>query len=209
MLWISRALFPRKCIGCTARDFWVCEKCLAQIPKSFENPFTWSSSVFEYKNKVIRKAIWKIKFTKKHSVLEDLEKLTCESFLSFLEKRSLVTKEIFLVPIPITKRSMQTRGYNQSLLICKIISKNNKNVKIENSVLVKSKNHLAQNKIRNRSERLENVKNSFAAKNGEKNKGKIIILIDDVTTTGATLEEARKILLQTGAKKVFAFTLAH
>jgi len=207
--WISRALFPRKCVGCQAKDFWICEKCLVGIPKSFENPFDWSTSVFEYRNKVIRKAIWKIKFSKKYSVLEDLDKPMRESFFKFLEKKKVLSKEIILIPIPITKRSMKVRGYNQSLLICKMISKNIKNVKVESSALFKSKNHLPQNKIRNRNQRLENVKNSFAIKNKSKIDGQVVILVDDVTTTGATLKEAKKILKENGAKKVLGFSIAH
>ena len=206
---ITRYIFPRKCIGCKTLDFWICEKCLAQISKSYENPFSWSYSIFEYKNKVIKKAIWLLKFNGKHSVLMDLEKIFKQSFLEFLEKKKLNGKEIILIPIPITKRSMAKRKYNQSLLIAKILSKDTGNVKVKDSILEKTKNHLSQNKIRNRSQRLDNVKNSFRVKNPKDFSGKIVILVDDVTTTGATLFEARKILKESGAKKVFGFTVAH
>ena len=202
-------LFPKKCVGCSTPDFWICDKCLRQIPKSFENPFTWSFSVFEYKNRVIRKAIWLIKFNKKYSALADLEKVLRESFDEFLFKKGLEKSNVVLVPIPITKRSQAKRGYNQSLLLAKVLVKGQNDFEICEKVLVKSKNHLPQNKIKNRVERMSNVKNSFAIKNPEKVHGKIIVLIDDVTTTGATLEEARKVLNKAKAKKVFAFTVAH
>jgi len=206
---ILRFVFPRNCIGCKSPDFWICEKCLSKIPRSFENPLSWSSSVFEYKNKIIKKGIWLIKFSKKYSVLEDLEKPLRESFVNFLEKHKLTQKEVLLVPIPITKKSMEERRYNQSLLICNILEKKMENIKTENSVLAKSRNHLPQNKIKNRNQRLENVKNSFSLKNPEKIKGKIIILVDDVVTTGATLKEAKFVLIKSGAKKVLGFTIAH
>lgn len=203
-------LFPKKCVGCQKPDFWVCPKCVSEMPRSYENPFSWSFSVFEYRSKVIRKAVWKIKFTKKYSALDDLSDAIKESFLIFLEKKKIKEKEVILIPIPITAKSMKERGYNQSLMICKILEKSKENIKTENGALVKSKNHKPQNKIKNRFERLNNIKNSFALKNAEKIKGKIIVLVDDVTTTGATLSEARKVLLASGeAKKVFAFTVAH
>lgn len=205
----SRAIFPRKCIGCKAVDFWICEKCISGVPKSFENPLPWSASVFEYKNRLIRKAVWMIKFSHKYSVLDDLEKTLGENFDAFLEKQKIKQKEVLLVPVPITKRSMVARGYNQSLLISKILSKSQNKTKVEDSILIKTKNHLPQNKIKNRMKRLDNVKNSFHVKNPEKVKGKIIILIDDVVTTGATLKEAKKALTLSGAKKVFGFSIAH
>ena len=206
---ITRYIFPRKCIGCKTPDFWICEKCISLLPKSLDNPFPWSASIFEYSNKVIKKAIWLMKFNGKHSVLVDLEEILKSSFLDFLEKKKLSGKEIILIPIPITKRSMAKRKYNQSLILAKIISKNIKCVEVKDSILEKTKNHLSQNKIKNRSQRLDNVKNSFYVKNPKEISGKIVILIDDVTTTGATLFEARKILKESGAKKVLGFTLAH
>ncbi len=206
---VSLAMFPRKCIGCQTPDFWICQKCLSTIPKSFENPLPWSFSAFEYKNRIIRKAVWLLKFSKKYSVLDDLAYLINRRFGELLEKEKLTEKELILIPIPITKRSRSVRGYNQSVLICKILVRNRENVTIEDSVLVKTKNHLPQNKIKNRNERLNNVKNSFRVKNIERVKGKIIILVDDVVTTGATLKEAKKVLVEAGTKKVLGFSIAH
>jgi len=206
---VSLAMFPRKCIGCKAPDFWICQKCISTLPKSFENPLPWSTSVFQYKNRIIRKAIWMIKFSKKYSVLSDLTYSINKSFDELLNKERLNEKELILIPIPITKRSKNSRGYNQSTLICKILAKNIKNIAIQDSVLEKTKNHLPQNKIKNKNERLDNVKNSFGVKNKKRIENKIVILVDDVTTTGATLKEAKKVLKENGAKRVLGFSIAH
>ncbi|MEI6281035.1 MAG: phosphoribosyltransferase family protein [bacterium] len=84
---------------------------------------------------------------------------------------------------------------------------------LENNILIKIKETEHQARIKDRRIRLKNLSNSFAIKNGERGevmlKGKNIILIDDITTTGATLSEAKKILKQAGARKVIAFTVAH
>jgi len=67
--------------------------------------------------------------------------------------------------------------------------------------------HQAQ--IENRQKRIKNIIGSFAVKNKDIIKNRNIILIDDVTTTGATLNEAKKVLREAGAKKIIAFTIAH
>ncbi len=78
-----------------------------------------------------------------------------------------------------------------------------------NDVLIKPKETEHQARIENRKERLRNIIGSFAVKNTENIKNKNIILIDDITTTGATLNEAKKTLKKAGAKKIIAFTAAH
>ena len=119
-----------------------------------------------------------------------------------------------LIPIPLSNKRHRERGYNQSELICKEIIKINNlrhgvDMKLENNILIKPKETEHQARIHNRSERLKNIIGSFAIKNAELIKNKNIILIDDITTTGATLAEAKKILKQNGARKVIAFTIAH
>ena len=85
------------------------------------------------------------------------------------------------------------------------------------NILIKNKETEHQAHIKNRKERLKNLIGSFTIKSSKQNakenisiiKGRNIILIDDITTTGATLNEAKKILRQAGARKIIAFTVAH
>ena len=78
-----------------------------------------------------------------------------------------------------------------------------------NNVLIKPQETEHQARIHNRSARLKNIVGSFSVKNEELIKNKNIILIDDITTTGATLTEAKKVLKHAGARKIIAFTVAH
>lgn len=205
---IYKIFFPKNCLGCKKKDFWICDKCLGGLEKSYENKDAFITSLFNYKDPRVRKIIWFIKFNKKHSVLDDIRLPIKDHILNFITKNKLSEKEIVVIPIPLTKRSLHKRGYNQAVLISETLNKIPE-IKIVTNVLFKTKNHLPQNKIKNRQERMNNVINSFGLKNGEKIKDKIILLVDDVSTTGATLREARNILKENGAKKVYAFTLAH
>jgi competence protein ComFC len=80
---------------------------------------------------------------------------------------------------------------------------------LENKVLMKTKETRSQVCVKNRAERLRNIRGSFCVRNAEKIKGKNILIVDDVTTTGATLAEAKKVLRKSGAKSVMCITLAH
>jgi predicted amidophosphoribosyltransferase len=82
---------------------------------------------------------------------------------------------------------------------------------LKNKILIKPKETEHQARIKDRRTRLKNIIGSFAVKDSEKNKikNRNIILIDDITTTGATLTEAKKVLKQAGARKIIAFTVAH
>ena len=75
------------------------------------------------------------------------------------------------------------------------------------NILIKSKNTKSQTEL-DEKERKENVKNSFKLEKSILIRDKIVLLIDDVYTTGATTEECKKILLNGGAKKVIIITLA-
>ena len=116
-----------------------------------------------------------------------------------------------LVPIPLSPKRYRERGFNQAELICKKLIEidQDENFRLEENVLIKIKNTEHQVRIQDRRARLKNLIGSFAVKNEALVKNKNIILIDDVTTTGATLNEARKTLKQAGARKIIAFTIAH
>jgi predicted amidophosphoribosyltransferase len=81
--------------------------------------------------------------------------------------------------------------------------------RLESNILSKPRETEHQAHIENRTERLKNIIGSFGVKNISIIKNRNIILIDDITTTGATLAEAKKTLKQSGAKKIIAFTVAH
>ena len=120
-------------------------------------------------------------------------------------------REPILISIPLAPKRKRGRGFNQATLLCKELVKLDKDVnfKLEKNVLYKPKDTEHQAKIEDRRKRLQNIVGSFSVKNSEIIRGENIILIDDVTTTGATLAEARKVLRAAGAKKIIAFTIAH
>ena len=118
---------------------------------------------------------------------------------------------MLIIPIPLSKKRLKERGFNQSEILAQEMSYRDReeNFILETSVLYRIRDTGSQALIKDRETRMNNVKGCFAVNNKNKILGKNIILIDDITTTGATLEEARKVLWDNGAQRVIAFTVAH
>ena len=112
----------------------------------------------------------------------------------------------FVVPVPLHPKKQKQRGYNQSEWIASVISKSlQKPVSLDN---LKRNLHTSTQTRKNRYERWENVENIFEVTRPEEFKGKHILLIDDVVTTGSTLESCAFQLLQIENVKVSIATLA-
>ena len=167
-------------------------------------------SFLPYQNKDVRQAIWEIKYRRNKILKSILGDIASEYILEELADKLLL--ENFAHPIisgiPASSRRNRDKGFNQSEDIGKYIALK---LKIPYLMLLEKTRETVRQTTLKKQERLLNVQNSFSLnkKAAETLKGKNIILFDDVTTTGATLNEARKILLLGGAKKVICFTLAH
>lgn len=109
-----------------------------------------------------------------------------------------------IIPVPMTKSSLLKRGFNQSLLIAKEVSII-KGIPLDIDSLQKAKETLPQVGLR-AEERVKNLKNVFSLKGDLR--GKRVLLVDDVMTTGATLRECSKTLLKAGAIEVKGLVLA-
>lgn len=210
---ILNIVFPLYCISCRKSGVNFCIKCLSDSPSAERESASWIFPLFDYRHPPIKKAVWLLKYKGKKPLANTFAEVIYGRILEELSDLSVIEnfRNIILIPIPLSGKRYRERGFNQTELICNELIKldKNENFKLENKVLIKRKDTKHQARIENRAERLKNIVGSFAVKNAEKIKSKNIILLDDVTTTGATLSEARKILKKSGAKKVIAFTVAH
>ncbi len=174
------------------------EEILKTFPTALPTPFSFITSVFSYKDPLVAELIWSIKYKKdKHSI-------ECGAFTLF---EKLKGKKAVLIPIPISKKRRRERGFNQcELLIDEIIKLDTENnLEKRYDILFRAKDG-GEQKLKDRSGRLEN-KNIFSVTKVAVDRP--IIIIDDVTTTGSTLNEARESLLSSGYTNITALTLAH
>lgn len=194
-------LFPPECIGCGKNQVALCEHCLLLSRKSLSSSVPFVTTAFDFRDPVIKKAIHAIKYYHRKDLIAPLTSILCK------EIRNIPLIEAYtLIPVPMPRTRKLLRGYNQAEQIASSIS-SILNMKVRADILVRSKNPKRQVKSFTRKERLKNQAGSFSVAQGVA--GMNLLLIDDVTTTGATLEEARKILLKNGARSVYAATLAH
>lgn len=167
---------------------------------------------FNYKDPQIRSLVHYIKYknSKKMSELA-AEALYSELIEYFSELYTFDNiKHVTIVPIPLSKKKLHKRGFNQSLRIAKKIQKLDKpgTLKLKANTLHRITDTPSQTQIRNKKQREQNLKGVFKVKDEKKIKGETVLLIDDVITTGATMREAKKELKKAGASKVICVALA-
>ena len=157
--------------------------------------------LFKYEG-IIKESLIKFKFNEKPYIYK--------SFVNFLIKNKKICRFLksydIIIPVPIHYNRKVTRGYNQSALIAKEMAKY-LNIEYSDKVLLKKINNKAQS-TKNKEERKENVIGVYHIKNEYKIYNKKIILLDDIYTTGSTVNECAKVLKKSGAKRVDVITIA-
>lgn len=126
----------------------------------------------------------------------------------FSNKRAfqIIKSYDIIIPVPISKKRLKQRGYNQSQLIAKQLA-NAMEIQLIEHCLVKNKNIIAQSKL-NKEQREENIKGVYGIKNKEKLHGKKVLLFDDIYTTGSTANECCKIIKEAKPNKIGVMTIA-
>ena len=224
-------LFPQFCFGCGKEGSLICKDCLSTIgiaeyqfcpfcavPKRVigegkckihqKMKLAGIFAATSYKNALVKKLITQFKyepFLKNLSL--PLAYLIIAHFLLSENKTIFKTPEkSLLVPVPLSCFKKRQRGFNQSEEIAKELSKFFK-IPYQFNNLTKSKKTQPQIELK-RKGRAENVKDSFKLKNPQLVQGKTIFLVDDVFTTGATMEEATRVLKEAGTKEVWGIAVA-
>ncbi|MGL4774482.1 MAG: ComF family protein [Clostridium sp.] len=195
ILSLTEIIYPKneKCIICDGEYVdGICSNCKGKILRCNDK------ESYGYYSGVLKELILKFKFHKDFQCGEILGEFLSEINIGEDINDYIVTW------IPITKRVKKNRGFNQSEYLAKIFARE-RNLKYKKT-LIKIKDTDSQKEI-GREARLKNLKGSFTAIEN-KVKGKKIILIDDVKTTGATLSEGKLALKNAGAREIRVLTVS-
>lgn len=156
---------------------------------------------FKYEG-IIRKMILNYKFNDKAFLYK-----TFANFLLKNEKLFEILKSYdTIVPVPISNKRLRKRGYNQSLLIAKELSKY-LNIKLNYKSLIKNVHVIEQSRL-NKEDRAKNIQGVYKLSNKEILKSNNVLLIDDIYTTGSTVNECSRVLKNANVHKVGVLTIA-
>jgi len=161
-------------------------------------------AIASFKDKAVRSALHLNKFHAHPHAQKLLAALLTSRLLEFPKQPYI------LIPIPLSKKRMRERGYNQVALVAEKALSSIAHITLKTAILKKDLHTAAQTTLR-RDERLRNLKGVFTLTHGKEQeiKGNHIILLDDVVTTGATLSEAKATLLPFSPAAVTCIALAH
>ena len=225
-------IFPKRCVLCKKQGSYLCENCFSYLSfdvkslclicnKASYNGLTHPAcksryaidgcfSALSYK-KTVQKLIYNFKYK---PYLTDLKNLLSELFYESIIQNEQFNRELkgppsggwIFVPVPLFSSKLKKRGYNQSEILAKELSKKFK-IPFQN-ILERTRNTKTQVGLSNIDRKL-NIKNAFSFNNQKSViSNQSIFLVDDVVTTGSTLKEAAKVLKRNGVKRVIGLTLA-
>ena len=157
-------------------------------------------AVFQYDDP-IKKLIYELKYNSRPEVGEILGKKAAEHLLNIFQNTNSV-----LLPVPLHKKRIKKRGYNQSLYIAKGIS-DGLNIPIDEELIKRRKNNVSQTKV-DTSDRKNNVNGIFKLNTSSMDKSIFIIVVDDLITTQATTKEIYKTLKEHGYNNFFGLCIA-
>lgn len=204
-------VFPKHCLGCKKEGNYCCEDCFSLLslssapsPLPARSPLSALYCATSFEDTFVQRLIHSFKYP---PFLRDLAAPLAYSIIAHF---NLLNKPIFppdvLCPIPLHKKRMKWRGYNHAEELAKQLG-HASSIPVVTDVLLKTK-HTAPQAGLSKEKRLLSMKNALLAQNQQIIASKNILLIDDVYTTGATMEEAARTLKEAGAAKVFGAVVA-
>jgi len=214
--------FPPLCAACDGvllhQEHLLCTSCSFRLPVNDQHLFAENEAVKRLKGKAdVFMASAYLSFTKSSSVQSLIHKLKYKRrrdiglFLGEQLGQQLARSPLYatvdvIVPIPIHKKKLRTRGYNQSEQIAQGVSKA-MGLPVDTRSFIRSVHRQSQTR-QQRFDRYENVENVFACADPERIRNRHILLVDDVLTTGATIASAIATLKKAAECKVSVATLA-
>lgn len=217
-------VFPRLCFGCGAEGHLLCPSCSGRLnflvpacPVCSRRNFTGILcppcarrtglrrflAPFSYANPIVRELIHGYKY----EGVRALDTLLAQEIAAFMASYGLRPKRSgLLVPIPLHRTRERERGFNQAQLLARDLARRWGLVVAE--PLSRRRWTEPQIEMDTFDQRRANMAGAFRVAGADAVRGRIIILIDDVSTSGATLSEAAKTLREAGARSVWAIAVA-
>jgi len=203
-------LFPIICRGCNREGEWLCSDCFKKL--KFPGPLVNLETPYldklylagDYQDELLASLIKNFKFKSLPAIGEYLGRFLALFWQGPAWTLAAEKDNIIVIPIPLSKKRERQRGFNQAEILAKILSTD---FDYHLNLNLRRKGHQRPQSSLSEKRRALNVREAFYWQ-GEELFNQIVILVDDVVTTGATLNEAARIIKSIGAKKVYGLALA-
>lgn len=209
MDWISDLLWPRRCVRCGAMGAELCAGCRAALIRSpavrrVGDLAVMSAATMD--DEELSRIIWNCKYRNLPHLAEPLAAWWADSIGRLPDVRRHIRADSLLVPVPLHPHRLAERGYNQAELLASALSRIMA-LPTDPTALARMRNTSSQVQRATRSERLANMRGAFIAQESVV-AGRDIIVVDDVSTTGATLTACASALRAAGARSVVGLVIA-
>jgi len=218
-------LFPPLCLNCQRyleqRDKLICQPCLSLVKLNntlfcpvcrarlaenkrichYDSPY-FLAAAGNYDDPVLQNLIHYLKY----KYFKNLAPTLAELAIKYIGNCKLEIGNFIVVPIPLHPKRERQRGFNQAKLIAEVVAKKFDSELFEG--LKRVKNNKPQVGLKDNEARIKNMAGCFKIENPERVKGRNILLVDDVFTSGATMSETAKVLKENGAQKIIALVIA-
>ena len=169
--------------------------------------------LFSYRDPLIKHMIWSLKYKKNRGVAKIFAEVLYDHLSEELFERatfSAFTDPLF-IPVPLSKKRLRERGFNQVEWLAEELTtiSSESLYSLRTDILERIKETESQTALKDKRARAENVRGAFHIRNAQEVRGRNIILLDDVITTGSTMAEAERVLRAAGARHVLVVALAH
>jgi len=200
-------VFPRQCLGCGEYSTWLCQDCTTLLPlalRELQLPHSPQLDKLWFVADFHEPMVSKLVKTCKYQGVRDLGPILGRLINSEIQKSSLVGDFLtsVILPVPVHSRRMRERGFNQTIEIAKGLE-----IQLSGQLVYRVNNTLHQADL-DLASRLKNIESAFVFHRVE-NIPKRVILLDDVVTTGATMNEIAKVLKNNGVEEVWGLAFAH
>ena len=197
-------VFPPRCALCQCLveyDDILCEKCEAEAAGfDIVNPTRPENIRMAVAGTLYSGSVIKAIVTYKEYPDKRIGRFFCGKILEAMDKDGKGREFDIIIPVPMSEKSRKMRGFNQAEKLAAVIGEKT-GVRVYINALKRSNNSLAQHKL-DREARARNALNSYKSGNTKAINGKVVLLVDDVLTTGATASVCAKLLMEAGAKEV-------